>query len=225
MSTMAAALQALAFLGTVATVLAAGAATMLFAMLGRALWAKRAAVVGAGVVTAYAFALFAVGVVSPAIVLPPGERKAFCEIDCHVVYEITGGGQRVDTVTVTVRELFDPASISPRRGDGLLHPGSRQFALVDDDGRRWPPTSIRMLSSAPLFALLRPGQSHQAALTFAVPPDVPLRGLLVEDDSPVSPLLIGHERSPFHKKTVLSLPADVTGARGALALSARAHQE
>jgi len=225
MSTMMATAQVLAFLGTAAMVLAACVGALVFAMLGRRFWARRAAILGVAAATAYTLALVGFGLVSPSVVLPQGARKAFCEIDCHVVYEITGGGHRGDTIMVTVRELFDPESIASRRGNAPLHPGSRQFALIDETGTRWRPVNVRSTGTAPLFAQLRPGQSHQAMLSFALPGGVGIRGLLVEDDGPLSRLLIGHERSPFHEKTLLALPSDLMRARGALSLSGRVRPE
>ncbi|MEO7521837.1 MAG: hypothetical protein ABIW79_08480 [Gemmatimonas sp.] len=225
MPTLSAIAQVLTFLGTVATVLFAGIAALVFMMLGRRAWAGRAIAAGGLLATWYAVALLAFGVASPAINLAPGERKVFCEVDCHVAYEITAGYKDSDTLVLSVRELFDPRSVSSRRGDAPMHPGSRRFALVDSRGRQWEPLRVRMSDNAPLFAMMRPGESHHAQLSFAVPGDVHIRGLLVEDDSPVSPLLIGHERSPFHEKAVLSLPASVMRARGALGLSVRAPRE
>ena len=225
MSTLAATAQVLAFLGTVAFVLSAGAAALVFVMLRRRVWAGRAVLAGGFIASLYAATLLAFGVASPAVNLPPGERKVFCEVDCHVTYDITGGYNDSDTLVLTVRELFDPNSVSPRRGDAPMNPGARRFALVDSKGREWAPVRIRMKDRAPLFSMLRPGESRQAQLSFAVPREAQIRGLLVEDDNPVSPLLIGHERSPFHEKAVLSLPASVMRARGALGLSARARRE
>jgi hypothetical protein len=224
-TTLAAIVQVLVFLGTVASVLAACAAALVFLMLRRRVWATRAVMAGGLLASMYAATLLAFGVASPAINLAPGERKVFCEVDCHVAYDITAGYKDSDTLVLSVRELFDPSSVSSRRGDAPMNPGSRRFALVDSRGREWEPVRVRMMDRAPLFAMLRPGESHRAQLSFSVPRDVQIRGLLVEDDSPVSALLIGHERSPFHEKAVLSLPASVMRARGALGLSSPAHRE
>ncbi|MEO7805276.1 MAG: hypothetical protein ABIT36_01325, partial [Steroidobacteraceae bacterium] len=225
MSTLGATLQTLAFLGAVVAVLLAGASAVVFVMLRRRTWATRAIMTGGLVASLYALTLLAFGVASPAVNIAPGERKVFCEVDCHVAYEITAGYKDSDTLVLSVRELFDENSVSSRRGDAPLHPGSRRFALVDSKGRQWEPVRIRTADTAPLFAVLRPGESHQAQLSFSVPQGVQIRGLLVEDDSPVSPLLIGHERSPFHQKALLSLPASIMRARATLGLSARARQE
>ena len=225
MTTLAATAQTLAFLGAVATVLLAGAAAVVFVMLRRREWAARAVMTGGFVASLYAITLLAFGVASPAVDLAPGERKVFCEVDCHVAFEITAGYKDSDTLVLSVRELFDENSVSSRRGDAPMNPGARRFALVDSKGREWEPVRVRTSDTAPLFAAMRPGESHRAQLSFSVPSDVQIRGLLVEDDSPVSPLLIGHERSPFHEKAVLSLPTNVMRARATLGLSARAHQE
>lgn len=225
MSTLAATAQTLAFLAAIAAVLLAAAAAVVFVMLRRRAWAMRAVVAGGLVASLYAITLLAFGVASPAVNLSPGERKVFCEVDCHVAYEITEGYKDSDTLVLSVRELFDANSVSSRRGDAPLYPGSRRFALVDARGHQWSPVRVRMTDSAPLFSVMRPGESHRAQLSFAVPHDVQIRGLLVEDDSPVSPLLIGHERSPFHQKAVLLLPPSIMRARAALGPSAPAHRE
>lgn len=203
-STLGAIAQVLAFLGTAATVALSLAAALLLVLLHRADWARRALAGGALLAGGYALVLLVVGASARTRVLGAGQPKAFCEIDCHVVYEVIASSPNDSgRYAVTVRELFDPESISPRRGDGPLTPGTRYFALVDDTGRRYEPTSVRMLDRDPLFASLRPGQAHRARLAFALPRGARPIGLLVESDDPVSALLIGHERSPFHGKVLL----------------------
>ena len=68
-----------------------------------------------------------------------------------------------------------------------------------------------MLDAAPLFASLRPGEMHRATLEFSLPLGARAIGLLVESDDPVSMLLIGHERSPFHGKVLLPVGTTVAG--------------
>lgn len=223
MTTLGAAMQVLAFLGTAAGVFCAFAAAAMLYLLGRQLWAQRAIAVGALGVSAYVVTLLLFGVTSPPRTIAVGQGKAFCEIDCHVVYSVTDARHDSDTLLLTVRELFDAGTISSRRGNAPLHPGGRRFAIVDANGKRWRPVGIRMLDSSPLFTALRPGQDHRAQLRFALPRGTAVRGLLVEDDSPISPLLIGHERSPFHQKIILALPPAVTSARGARAPFAPGH--
>ncbi|MDH5234141.1 MAG: hypothetical protein OEW77_04215 [Gemmatimonadota bacterium] len=207
MTTLAALIQALAFLGTIALTLGVLAVALVAAMRGSRTWARRGVAAALGVPLAYAAVLLAVGLLSDDRAIPPGATKAFCEFDCHVVYDIDAASVAPDgMVKVTVREPFDPASISPRRGDAPLTPGGRRFALIDDAGRAWAPAARHDLDATPLFGPLRPGESQRAELTFRLPAAVRPRGLLVEPDDPVSPFLIGHERSPFHGKTLLTLP-------------------
>ncbi len=203
-TTLGAIVQVLAFLGTAAAIALSLAATVLLVLLHRAGWAKRAFAGGALIAGSYAVILLVVGASAGTRVLGVGHAKAFCEIDCHVVYDVIASlPDDSGRYAVTVRELFDAESISPRRGNGLLTPGTRHFALVDGSGRRYEPTSVRMLDREPLFASLRPGEAHRARLAFALPRGVQPIGLLVETDDPVSALLIGHERSPFHGKILL----------------------
>jgi hypothetical protein len=207
MTTLAALLQALAFLGTIALSLGVLAFALIAAMRGARTWARRGVALGLGLPAAYAVVLLAVGALSDDRAIPPGATKAFCEFDCHVVYDIDAASVAPDgTVRVTVREAFDRASISPGRGDAPLTPGGRLFALVDEAGHAWAPDSRHDLDATPLFGPLRPGESQRAELTFRLPAGVRPRGLLVEPDDPVSPFLIGHERSPLHGKTLLTLP-------------------
>lgn len=222
-------LQTLAFVGAAGLVLCTLAATVLLLVSGRQLWAQRALAACGLLVSGYVVLLLFVSVTSRPLVLARGESKRFCEIDCHVAYAITSAhagreSDAADSMLLTVREEFDASSISPRRGDAPMHPGTRRFALVDSSGRRYAPERVRSLDDAPLFAAMRPGEIHRAQLAFRVPRGVPIVGLLVEDDSPVSPLLIGHERSPLHAKTLLSLPLSTTRARAARAPSAQARR-
>ena len=198
--------QILALLGTAASVVLAFAGTVVLVLLGRTHWARLTALSGASLAALYAALLFLASATSHTTVLPKGATKVFCEIDCHVAFDVPDGARRDgDTVTITVRESFDLASISERRGNGALTPGVRRMVLVDDAGTRYAPTQVQGLSTSPLFSLLRPGESHQALLRFVVPVAARMQGLLIEIDDPVSALLIGHERSPFHGKVLLDL--------------------
>lgn len=206
MTTLSALLQALAFLGTATLTVATLAFALVAAVRGSRTWALRGAAAGIGLPALYAVVLVSVGILSADQELPLGATKAFCEFDCHVLYDVDAvmvdaGG----VLHVTVREAFDRESISPGRGDAPLMPGGRTFALIDEAGHAWAPTARRDLDATPLFAPLRPGESQRAELTFRLPAGARPRGLLVEPDDPVSPFLIGSERSPFHGKVLLSL--------------------
>jgi len=224
MPTLSAAAQALAFVGALGLVLCGLGAALLFTLIGRRVPAQRSLAVALLVSVSYTLLLFAVGAASKPRLIAHGDVKPFCEIDCHVVYGITSAYDSANNVVLTVREQFDGASVSRSRGDAPMHPGTRRFALVDTSGRAWRPTRVHMLDSAPLFASMRPGESRRARLSFSVPPDAAIAGLLVEDDNPISPLLIGHERSPLHRKTLLVLPRGATRVRAARAPSAPEHR-
>ncbi len=148
MPTLTAAAQAMAFVGMIGVVLAAIGASVLFAVRRRRTVAEAALVVAGGTVALYAALLLVIGATSRTRVIAPGAGKAFCEIDCHVVYAVTSAYDSADGVMVTVREEFDGASVSTRRGDAPMQPGVRRFALLDTSGRRWAPTGVRMLDSA-----------------------------------------------------------------------------
>ena len=206
MSQMAVVAQTLAFLAVAAGLVVALAATMVCLLIGRLHSARRAAQSGVSLAAGYLALLLVASATSRTTVLPFSASKVFCEFDCHVVFDLPDGAWRADdTVTITVRESFDAASISRERGDAPLTPGSRHIVLVDDAGQRYGATTVRTLSASPLFATLRPGESHRAQLRFLVPRAVPLRGLLIESDDAIARLLIGHERSPFHGVALLDI--------------------
>ena len=208
--------QVLAFLGTVGATLLAAGAVIVFMLWRQAQWARLAAIAGVGVLGIYAAALFALSAVSPSTLIASGQRKVFCEIDCHVAFDIVSPVERDgDTVRLTLREEFRRNSIGPRRGDAALTPGERRIALIDENGHRYLPDRSHALQSAPLFAPMRPGEEHRAELRFAVPANVTLRGLLVETRDPIARVLLGHERSPFHAKALLDVHGSLAGTTAA----------
>ena len=208
--------QTLALLGMVATVLLSLAGMVVFLLLNRIRIARIAALLGMGVFGAYAAVLLTLSLTSQTRTLPPGQLKYFCEIDCHVAFDVVSQPVRIgDTLQLTLRERFRRETISARRGDAPLMPGTRIIALVDEKGELFPPIESHQLDAAPMFAPMRPGEAHRAQLRFLVPADAKLRGLLVETDEPFAKLLIGHERSPLHGKVLLDLTAaaDVASTR------------
>jgi hypothetical protein len=135
----------LAFLGT------AGALVLLLAAAGFAVLSRRpalarasAALAAAGV-AAYLGTLLFVSGRSAERVLKAGERKYFCEIDCHLAYSVEGirrenlGGNT--RTAVLLRTWFDERTISSRRGNGPLTPNPRKVCVIDDAGRRYAPSS------------------------------------------------------------------------------------
>ena len=206
--------QTLALLGMVATVVLALAGMVVLLLLNRIHLARIAALFGASVLGAYVAVLLALSVASSTRTLPPGQLKFFCEIDCHVAFDVISTPVRVgDTLKLTLRERFRRETISDRRGDAPMTPGTRIIALVDERGELFPPIESVQLDAAPMFAPMRPGESHRAELRFLVPAEAKLRGLLVETAEPFAKLLIGHERSPLHCKVLLDLSAAADVAR------------
>lgn len=205
-NTLAATAQALAFLGAFASIAVLCAMAILLLLMHRVRWARWSLAIGALLTGAYVVALVVVGASSSTLVLGAGHGKAFCELDCHIVYDVLSTHDSENAhVAVTVREQFDASSISARRDNGPITPGTRVFALLDTQGRRYLPMSIAMIDGAPLFADMRPGEAHRSTLAFTVRRDVHVLGLLVEDSDLISTLLIGHERSPFHGKVLLPI--------------------
>jgi hypothetical protein len=206
----------MAFLGTglLLVCLALGAGVALAARRRRIAAALGMAAVG--VAALYAAALGGAAMVSRERTLTPGEHKYFCEIDCHIAYDIVatapaGEGKRA----VTVRTWFDPATIASFRGDAPLAPGPRDVFLVDESGRRYLPSPEATESwqqahgdSTPFGRELRPGESYRTTFVFDVPSGARSPRLFVGDPrGGLDRLVIGHENSPFHGKTYFALPA------------------
>ena len=139
--------------------------------------------------------------------LAQGEEKHFCELDCHLAYSIAnvaqaktlGEAQAQGHFTIiTIKTRFDETTIGPRRGDGLLCPNGRAFALVDDRGDRY---RLAAQLGTPLTTPLRPGESYTTELGFDLPPDRKPAVLLVNESAWETRLVIGHENSLAHGQT------------------------
>jgi hypothetical protein len=178
-----------------------------------ALWLGGAVI---AVAVAYTTLLVGASLTSRDRTLTAGERKYFCEIDCHVAYEVTsseraGEGGRA----VTLRTWFDPGTIAPFRGDAPLSPGPKSVYLVDDAGRRYDPSPEATASwwkanggSTPPGRELRPGESYTTTFVFDMPANARAARLYVGDPpGGVERALIGHENSPLHGKIYFALPA------------------
>jgi hypothetical protein len=217
----AAALQALAFLATIALVALSVLVAIGFAIAGRAGRATILTTIAAAALGAYALTLVAVGVGSRERVLGPGETKVFCELDCHLAYTVSrvrvvpaidGRRARGAYYLVTLRTHFDERTIAPWRGDAPLWPNPRRLRLVDSVGRAWTPDAAAQRALAEMSAAgtpvetpLRPGETYETTVAFDVPPDVVGARLEVTDADPVTRFMIGHENSPFHRKTLFAL--------------------
>jgi len=142
--------------------------------------------------------------------LEPGERKYFCEMDCHLAYSVAAAPAAIGNHrTVTVRTWFDPDTISSFRGNGPLTPNPRVVYLVDEAGRRIEPSPLpapaALGGSTPLTRELRPGESYTTTFVFEVPPGFSRPRLFLGDAAGPENLLIGHENSPFHGKVYFRL--------------------
>jgi hypothetical protein len=219
-------LAVLALLGTGLT-LALVFLGLVFAVATRrrvlAKWLTRAGLAG---VCAYAAALLAFSFTSRDENLRKGDRKYFCEIDCHLAYSIEEASRARVLGTppltaaaagsfsiVTIRTWFDPETIASFRGNGPLTPNPRQVFLVDDSGRRYgvSPAGQKAFEdshgpTAPLTRILRPGESYTTTLVFDVPPGARMLRLFLGDPPGIETLLLGHENSPFHRKIYFDLP-------------------
>jgi hypothetical protein len=165
-----------------------------------------AGALSAGVV--YGVLLLGASLVSRERTLVAGEKKYFCEMDCHLAYSVESVSFRAGSLAVGIRAWFDPSTIAPFRGDGPLLPNPRAVFLVDDSGLRYPPSS----PTAPLTRALRPGESSLTTISFDVPQDAgPLR-LYVGDAPGLENLVVDHENSPFHAHTFFALPESAASA-------------
>lgn len=159
-----------------------------------------------GGVGLYVVLFLGASLVSHNRVLPPGEEKHICEIDCHLAYSVVNAraeslpGGLVRRV-ITVRVRFDETTIAPwRPKDAPLSPNSRYVALLDDNGNRYPG------STEGLRRTLIPGESYTTEITFDVPAAARELRLVLRNDDPETRLIIGHENSLLHGKTTFTLP-------------------
>lgn len=181
-----------------------------------------------GLAGGYAGVLVVMSLLSREVVLPPGARKYFCELDCHIGYSVESSlvvspvlgelqPQQSDAgfLVVGVKSWFDPRTISAHRGNGPLTPNGRKIELLDDSGNSIPRSPgeqeekvLRSLSlaSTPLNTALHPGESYLSYVVFAVPQQIGKSRLLLTSADEESPLLLGHENSYFHRKIYFALP-------------------
>jgi hypothetical protein len=207
-------LVALAFLGTAfLLVCAAVGAGVAFAARRRGL-AKVLGGAGLAVAVVYATVLLGAGLLSRNRTLVPGERKYFCEMDCHVAYDVTASAAPdAGTRAVTLRTWFDPSTIASFRGNGPLTPNPRTVYLLDEAGRRYDPSPRATQAwesvhgtSTPLTRELRPGESYTTTFVFELPPDAPGPRLFLGDPPGIECALIFHENSPMHGRIYFAMP-------------------
>lgn len=204
----------LAFLGAGFLLFGLALAAAVSAAARRRWLARRLAAAGLAVAYAYALPLFGVAAASRDRTLPVGDRKIFCEIDCHLAYSIAAASAPSPSrLAVTVRAWFDPSTTASFRGNGPLTPNPRTVYLVDAAGRRLAPSPAATRAweaanglSAPFDRALRPGEESTTTFVFDVPPDFRKPRLFVGDPPGVESALIGHENSPGHGKAYFALP-------------------
>ncbi|HEY1434061.1 MAG TPA: hypothetical protein VGG65_01720 [Thermoanaerobaculia bacterium] len=214
-------LFALAFLGTGCLLVCAAVGAGIAYAARQAGLARLIGGGGLAVAALYAALLGGAAVFSRDRTLAPGERKYFCEMDCHLAYDVTSSeAPDAGTRVVTVRTWFDPSTISSFRGNGPYSPAPREVYLLDEAGRRYDPSPDATRTwraahggSTPLERPLHPGESYTTDFVFALP-DGARAARLFLGDAPggVPRVLIGHENSPMHGKTYLAVPAPRTPA-------------
>jgi hypothetical protein len=215
----------LAFLGTAFMVVLSFLIAAVAAL--RKAWkvALASLVAGLGIVLIYGTILVGFSLSSRDSAIVSGGWKYFCEIDCHIAYSV-GNVQTISAslgelhdqalpekfVIVQLRTWFDPATISPHRGNGLLTPSERKIRLVDSAGHEFLESpqaesllAVRGLHSTPLRTPLRPGESYVSYLVFATPNETRSFGLVVTSAEELDAVLWGHEISPFHGKAYFSI--------------------
>ena len=220
-------LSSLLFLGAAAAGLGVIALVAFFWYTKRAVWARRTLVVGVAGGVTYVALLLGASLGSREQVVAPGNEKYFCEVDCHQAIGVTAveraqtlgpagmeASAQGEFVVVTLRVWFDPDTISRRRPlDIPLNPDPKSIAIVDASGRHYRPSSegqlaLEAVSGAQpsLVEPIKPGQSYTTRIVFDLPPDVLRPRLLIAETAPETRLLIGHENSFLHAKTVFRLP-------------------
>ena len=223
----------LAFLGTgflLFCALVGGAIALAFRKSRIARWIGAGGFLLAGV---YAALLLGSSFLSHEKTLKPGEKKYFCEIDCHLAYSVVLAstakvlGRPPQLVApsgtfllVTVRTWFDENTIASFRGYGPLIPNPRMTYVVDPGGHRYPfsPAGEKAWEdehgpTTPLTRQLRPGESYETTLVFDLPDGVRSPRLFLGDPLGVENVLIGHENSPLHAKIYFALPPSLSLGR------------
>ncbi len=215
------ALAVLAFLAAVAGLLAGAGGFVVCIALRRKTLARRIASITLAGASIYLAGLFATGIASRDQALPPGARKYFCEIDCHLAYRVlpespaAGAARCRDGLRVVrVETWFDPSTVATFRGNAPLTPNPRRAFLLDQAGRRYAVSDEAaracaedVRGSVPFTRALRPGESYRTALAFSVPADRRGLRLWLGDPTPgVEQFLAGHENSFFHSKVYFEVP-------------------
>jgi hypothetical protein len=192
--------------------------------------------IAAGVMVAliYGAVLLGFSLLNREVELPPGGWKYFCELDCHIAYAVESVqvarcvGPEMEAISksekfviVQVKTWFDPATISPQRGDGPLMPNERRVSLLDGAGHCFSESpragailGAARLQATPLRTPLRPGESYVTCLVFEVPKEASRLRLLLASADEEDVVIWGHENSPFHRKAYLLIPTPERAGTG-----------
>ena len=203
----------LLFLGSIGATMLAAAAFVYGAVLGIPAVRNWAGIAMLAIPAAYGTLLSLDGLRSQDRVLPPGAKKYFCEIDCHLAYSVAHVERMKTFTVVTLKTWFDESTTSPMRPkEAPLYPNPRQVYITDASGRRYVESTAGKqalaasgVESTPLSQPLVPGQSYLTKLVFDLPENVRDPRLFVGDDDPVSSFLLFHEKGPFHRKVWFAL--------------------
>ena len=206
-------LGVLMLLGLVGGALALGVGIVAALLMDRGIWVKRFVLTGVAGVALYIMLLLGFSLTSRTRILAFNQGKHICEFDCHSEYSVVGvrtekeHGGRTATgrfFVVTVKVLFDSATIGPHRGMAPLEIGPRTVYVLDDAGREYPLEPEGASDS--LRHSIVPGQSYTTDLVFDLPASIS-RPMLFVGAAAGAPdrILIGSENSVLHKKTLFAL--------------------
>lgn len=207
---LAAPIGALALLGTAFLFFVAAIGLVQSLVVRKRTRAKVVALVMLIMAAGYLAAILIFSLRSHETVLARGQEKYFCELDCHLAYSIVATrqakqldgselpGAHGQFTIITVKTRFDESTISSGRGDSLLYPNGRVLTLIDDSGKSYLPVTQ---TGSPMTSPLRPGQSYTTDVAFDLPASAKPVTLMVSEGAWDTRLVIGHENSPFHKKT------------------------
>lgn len=190
---------------------AAFAVTLWARSTGRTALARlaiRGAAIGTGT---YLILLLGAGLLSRTTVLTAAEEKYFCELDCHLAYQVVAvapvaaGDGRWE---VLLQTRFDETTISARRPrEAPTWPAPRRVEVIGSDGRSYPvQASTTSHGSTSLTEPLVPGARYVTRLESVLPAGVVPEHLKLQDDLFLTQLFIDNERSPFHAPVLLGLP-------------------
>lgn len=220
-------LSVLLFLAAGAAGMAVLAATAFFWFTRRTVWARRAFLTGVAGGVTYVLLLLGASLGSREQAVVPGNEKYFCEVDCHQAFQVVDvarmpalgpagmeAAAQGEFVVVTLNVRFDEDTISSRRPlDMPLRPDPKTVLLVTADGRRFRVSTEGQLAleavrgaQPSLVEPIKPGESYTTRLVFDLPDDARNPRLWITETAPVTRLLIGHENSFLHAKTVFRLP-------------------